>query len=105
VQQGSILRIFMYVGSSIGVTGTVVGTSVGLLLSYKLDTIRRGLEHLSGYKLFREEIYFLAHLPSKVNLHQAGVVCALAIGLSLLATWYPARKASRLDPVEGLRYE
>ena len=105
VQKGAILRIFIYVGSSIGVTGTVVGTSVGLLLSYKLDTIRRALEYLSGYKLFREEIYFLAHLPSKVNLHQAGVVCGLAIGLSLLATWYPARKASRLDPVEGLRYE
>lgn len=105
VQPRSILRIFMYVGSSIGVIGTVVGTSIGLLLSYKLDTIRRGLEYLSGYKLFREEIYFLAHLPSKVNLHQAGIVCGLAVGLSLLATWYPARKASRLDPVEGLRYE
>ena len=105
VSQRSILRIFMYVGSSIGGIGTIVGTSVGLLISYKLDAIRQGLEYISGYKLFREEIYFLAHLPSKVHLSQAGSVCALAIGLSLLATWYPARKASRLDPVEGLRYE
>ncbi|ETZ04986.1 MULTISPECIES: lipoprotein-releasing ABC transporter permease subunit [Holospora] len=100
-----ILRIFFYVGSFIGVFGALVGTGIGLLLSYRLDRIRLFLESISGYKLFREEIYFLAHLPSKVNLDQALLVCALAIILSVLATWYPARKASRLNPIEGLRYE
>ena len=100
-----VLRIFLYVGSFIGVFGALVGTGIGLLLSYQLDRIRLILESISGYKLFREEIYFLAHLPSKVDLSQSFLVCGLAIILSVLATWYPARKASRLDPVEGLRYE
>ena len=100
-----VLRIFLYVGSFIGVFGALVGTGIGLLLSYQLDHIRLFLESISGYKLFREEIYFLAHLPSKVHLSQSFLVCGLAIILSVLATWYPARKASLLDPVEGLRYE
>lgn len=105
VQRSVILRIFMYVGSCIGIVGALVGTTIGLLLSYRLDNIRLFLETISGCKMFREEIYFLAHLPSKVQFSQAMLVCGIAIFLSMIATWYPAKKAARLDPVEGLRYE
>lgn len=105
VYPSSILRIFFFIGSFIGIGGTVAGSALGLLFSYHIDTVRQWLESLSGVHLFREEICFLSHLPSKVNLQEVVVVTTCALLLSFLATLYPAYKASRLRPVERLRYE
>lgn len=102
--KGSILRIFLRVGGYIGVSGTLLGTLLGLGFAYNIDSIRRLLEYCSGVELFQAEIYFLSHLPVSVRLEEVYSVIFMSLGFSFLATLYPAWKASRLHPVEGLRY-
>ena len=101
----SILKIFIACGSFVGVMGTAVGVILGLLIAYNTESIQLSLEHMMGHKLFADELYFLSHLPSKVEGSEVLSVVIMALALSFLATIYPARRAARLDPAEALRYE
>ncbi|MEX1108840.1 MAG: FtsX-like permease family protein, partial [Dongiaceae bacterium] len=103
--RGAILRIFFMSGASIGLVGTGLGVALGLAFSKNIDTIKGWLESLSGAELFSAEIYFLSKLPAIVDPMEVFWVCAMSLGLSFLATIYPAWRAARLDPVEALRYE
>ncbi len=103
--RGAILGIFLRVGAFIGGVGTLVGTIIGLSFSYYIDHIRRFLEFCSGAELFQAEIYFLSKLPVQIRGFEVFLVAFVTIGLSFVASFYPAWKASRLHPVEGLRYE
>lgn len=102
---GSIMRTFMFIGGTIGVAGTTFGTMVGLLVGYNIDRLRVWLEALSRKDLFQAEIYFLSHLPCRVDLKDVLKVMTVSLILSFLATLYPAWKAARLHPIQGLRYE
>ena len=102
---GSIIRIFLMTGASIGIIGTFVGTVVGVLFCWNIDTIKNGIESLSGAELFAAEIYFLSNLPAKVDPQEVLLVVLMALGLSFLASLYPAWRASRISPAEALRYE
>ena len=99
----SILKIFFTIGSSIGLFGTATGISLGLIVSLNIDRIKQFLEKFSGSELFSEEIYFLTQIPSKTDWKEVSCISIFAIILCLLATIYPAQKASKLDPVEALR--
>lgn len=101
--QGNIMRVFFLTGATIGVVGTVLGVSLGLLISLNIESIRRFLEKFAGTDLFNAEIYFLTQLPAKVEPTEVVLVVVLALSLSFLATIYPAWRAARLDPVEALR--
>lgn len=103
--RASIMRIFFTCGASVGVIGTVIGVLLGLLIAFNTESIQLWLESMMGHKLFADELYFLSHLPSKVDFGEVLTVMAMALGLSFLATIYPARRAASLDPAEALRYE
>lgn len=102
---GSVLRIFLMAGTAIGVLGTLGGLVLGLLFNANIESIRQLLQAMTGTQLFSPEVYFLAQLPSKSDPREVVEVVAMALGLSFLATIYPAWRAARLDPVEALRYE
>ena len=103
--RGSIMRIFSMTGTAIGVAGTLLGLAVGLLVAMNAETIRAFLSEVIGVRIFPPEIFMLSELPSKVNPGEVIAVVTLALGLSVLATIYPAWRAAQYDPVEALRYE
>ena len=102
---GSIMRIFLLTGACVGPVGTVPGTGLGMLLGWKIGSIQHFIEQWSGAELFAAEIYFLSTLPAKIDPSEVGLVIAMAVGLSFLASLYPAWRASRIAPAEALRYE
>ncbi|HTV27717.1 MAG TPA: lipoprotein-releasing ABC transporter permease subunit [Xanthobacteraceae bacterium] len=103
--QGSIMRVFLITGSSIGVVGTLAGFLLGTVVCLNIDAIRRFLSWLTHTDLFSPELYFLSKLPADMDFKETAAVVIMALGLSLLATLYPSWRAARLDPVEALRYE
>lgn len=105
LRRKSVLNVFFIMGALIGVIGTLSGLILGLLVALNIDALRRGLEALSGWKLFHEEIFFLTNLPAKVIPSDVITVIIMSLIISFLSTLYPAWRASKLDPVEALRYE
>jgi lipoprotein-releasing system permease protein len=101
--QGTIMRVFLITGASIGVVGTMTGFFVGLVVCLNIEPIRRFLAWLSNTDIFNSEIYFLSRLPAEIDAGETGAVVILALTLSFLATLYPSWRAARLDPVEALR--
>ena len=102
---GSILRIFFMTGAAIGMLGTLAGLVLGVLICWNAESIRKGIQFLSGVDPFNPQFYYLAQLPAKISYSQTFGVVLFALLISFLATIYPAWKAARLDPVEALRYE
>jgi lipoprotein-releasing system permease protein len=102
---GGVMRIFFMTGASIGVVGTVIGTLLGLGFCWNIDTIRGLIERMTGSELFAAEIYYLTTLPAEVDPNEVFTVITMALGLSFLASVYPAWRASCIAPAEALRYE
>ena len=103
---GAVMRIFFIAGSSIGVVGTIFGVLIGVLFCANIEEIRQLLIRITGNEnIFDPTIYFLSQIPAQVDPWEVVAVVAMSLGLSFLATLYPSYRASRLDPVEALRYE
>ncbi len=102
---GSIMKIFMLEGLVIGVTGTVLGTALGLAAALNLERIIQFIEEVFNFKVLPPSIYYIDKFPSKVEPEMVVAIALISIGISFVATLYPSWQASRFDPVEGLRYE
>lgn len=103
--RGAIMRIFLMTGAAIGVTGTLAGVVLGVVVCLNVERIRAFFSWLSGTTLFNPELYFLSQLPAEMNLSETLSVIGMALFLSFIATIFPAWRAAKLDPVEALRYE
>ncbi|WP_102958292.1 lipoprotein-releasing ABC transporter permease subunit [Mangrovicella endophytica] len=103
--RGSVMRIFLITGASIGVAGTLAGLVLGVLFCLNIEAIRQFFSWISGTAIFNPEFYFLSQLPAEIEFGEVVLVVIMAVGLSFLATILPSWQASKLDPVEALRYE
>jgi lipoprotein-releasing system permease protein len=103
--RGAILRIFFMAGASIGLAGTLAGLVFGLVFCLNIEAIQTFVEWVTGVQVFNADVYFLAHVPAKIDWLEVAGVTAWALAASFLFTLLPAWRASRLDPVEALRYE
>lgn len=101
----SIMKIFFICGASIGVTGTLFGTALGIAFALNIENIRQFLQNITGTKLFDPVIYFLSELPAELTWDSVLSVVGMALTLSFLATIPPAWKAAKQNPAEALRYE
>ncbi len=103
--RGAVMRIFMMTGAAIGVTGTVAGVLLGILVCLNVESIRQFFSWISGTTIFNPELYFLSKLPAEMDFSETTSVILMALALSFIATIFPAWRAARIDPVEALRYE
>jgi lipoprotein-releasing system permease protein len=100
----AIMRIFLMAGASIGVVGTALGTILGVLFCLNIQTIQHWVETITRTQVFNPEVYYLSHLPAKLDWAEVTQIILMALALSLLATLYPSWRAARTDPVEALRH-
>ncbi|WP_370930807.1 lipoprotein-releasing ABC transporter permease subunit [Bartonella sp. DGB1] len=101
----SILRIFLLVGLTIGVVGTFCGVILAIVTCLNIEYLQQFISWLFNVDIFNSNLYFLDKLPAVLNWKEVLFVIIMSISLSFLATIFPARKASKLDPVKALRYE
>lgn len=100
-----IMQVFIIQGCVIGVVGTVLGTATGLAIALNIETLVPAIENFFGVDFLDASLYYIAELPSEVQPADVYLVTGFSFLMSILATLYPAWKASTIDPAEALRYE
>jgi len=102
---GAVLRIFLMCGAFVGISGTVIGTVIGVVFCRNIVAVQHFVEDISGGRVFDANVFMLSSLPDKVDWGDVARIVVLGLTLSLLATLYPSWRAARTDPVEALRHE
>ena len=92
----SILRIFIIIGSLIGVAGSLIGSLIGIIVTLNLENIRQILNNLFNLNLFPSQFYFINKIPTIIDYNQIFFIFVFSIIISLLATIYPSRVASKM---------
>jgi lipoprotein-releasing system permease protein len=100
-----VMAIFVAHGLALACVGIAVGVMIGVLLSSNIAAIIAGIEAMLGVKLFDPTVYFISELPAQLQWFDVAVVALASLVLSLVATLYPAWRASQISPAEVLRYE
>ena len=103
--KGAVMRIFLITGASIGIIGTLAGLILGVVFCLNIETIKNFVSWASGTAVFDPSVYYLTRLPADLDVRETAYIVSMALILSVLATLYPSWRASKLDPVEALRYE
>lgn len=100
-----VMQVFMVQGLVIGLVGVLLGVVFGVLLSENLSALVRVVESITGNELMPADVYYISGVPTVVNPMDVLTIMAVSIIMCLLATIYPAWRASKTNPVEALRYE
>ncbi len=103
--RSGILRIFFMSGAAIGVAGTLAGLVLGVAFCLNIAAIQKAVEWVTGASVFNADVYFLTHIPARIEWHEVALITGWSLLVSFIATLPPALRAARLDPVEALRYE
>lgn len=101
----TIMGVFMVQGMMIGVVGTLLGVVLGVLLAFNVPAIVDAIQNLFHVQFLSPDVYYISEIPSDVHWSDVGWIAAIAFAFSLLATIYPAWRASRTQPAQALRYE
>ena len=101
----SIMGVFVVQGSLIGVVGVLLGLLGGLSLTWNLDHVVNAVESTFGFEVMPADVYYITGLPTDLRADDVGLITAVALVMSMLATLYPAWRASRTEPAAALRYE
>lgn len=102
---GSIMKIFLIQGATIGVLGVVLGVIFGVLLALNVEEIVTWLEDLLGFEAINSDIYYISRLPSDVQLFDVSMIAIVAFAITIVFALLPAARAANVQPAEALRYE
>ena len=105
VKKNQILKIFVINGSIIGILGTIIGCFLGLIFFININEIKSFIEFFLDSSLFSEEIYFFSQLPVIINYSQILKIASISIFLSFLSTIYPSIRASKVDPINLIKWD
>jgi lipoprotein-releasing system permease protein len=105
LSEASVLRVFFICGAFTGVIGTAAGVVLGSLFAIYIDPIFSFVNVMMGGGVWDPSIRGIYALPAELHLSDVLSAVALSLGLSFVVTWFPARRAARMNPVEALRYE
>ncbi len=103
--KGALMRVFVITGASIGILGALAGLGLGVLFCAYIEEIRQLVSYISGTHVFDPNVYYLTRMPADLDPVETASITVMAMVISVLATVYPSWRASRMDPVEALRYE
>ena len=103
--KGAVMRVFLITGASIGIVGTLAGLILGVVFCWNIEAVKNFVSWVTNTEVFNPQIYYLTQLPVDIDPTETAYIVLMALALSVLATLYPSWRASKLDPVEALRYE
>ena len=103
--KGAMMRVFLITGAAIGIVGTIAGLIIGILFCWRINDIKEFVQWVTGTTIMDPTVYYLTRLPAEIDPRETAFIVLMAFTISVLATIYPSWRASKLDPVEALRYE
>ena len=105
LSEKSVLRIFFICGAMTGIIGTILGTVLGCLFAVYVDQIFSLINVISGGDVWDPTIRGIYSIPAELRWENILTAVSISIGLTFSITYFPARRAARMHPVEALRYE
>ncbi len=100
-----IARVFLMMGSFLGLSGTLLGVAGGVAFASNIENIRQFVQYIIGRELFSAEIYYLTKMPAKLEMTSVVAVVVMALVITLLSAIIPAIRAANTDPIRALRHE